>query len=43
MNETQERRKEISKAVTEAAGKYEENNTGKAIFKNKAILIVGRK
>jgi uncharacterized protein YjaG (DUF416 family) len=42
-NETQERRIEISKAVTEAAGKYKGNNTGKAIFKNEAILIVGRK
>jgi SAM-dependent methyltransferase len=40
MKETQERRKEISKAVTEA-GKYKENNTGKASFKNEAILIVG--
>jgi SAM-dependent methyltransferase len=42
-NETQERRIEISKAVTETAGKYKGNNTGKAIFKNEAILIVGRK
>jgi hypothetical protein len=42
-NETQERRKEISKAVTEAARKYRENNTGRPSFKNEAILIVGRK
>jgi ubiquinone/menaquinone biosynthesis C-methylase UbiE len=42
-NETEERRKEISKAVTEATGKYKENNTGRASFKNEAILIVGRK
>jgi hypothetical protein len=42
-NETQERRKEILKAVTEAAGKYTDNNTGKARFENEAILIVGKK
>jgi ubiquinone/menaquinone biosynthesis C-methylase UbiE len=42
-NKTQERRKEISKAVTEAALKYRENNTGRASFKNEAILVVGRK
>jgi ubiquinone/menaquinone biosynthesis C-methylase UbiE len=42
-NETHERRKEISKAVTEAARKYRENNTGRPSFKNEAILIVGRK
>jgi hypothetical protein len=43
MNETQERRKEILKAVTEAARKYTDNNTGKVRFKNEAILIVGKK
>jgi ubiquinone/menaquinone biosynthesis C-methylase UbiE len=42
-NETQERRKEISKAVTEAALKYRENITRRASFKNEAILVVGRK
>jgi enediyne biosynthesis protein CalE5 len=42
-NETPERRKEILKAVTEAAGKYTDNNTGKASFENEAILIVGKK
>jgi enediyne biosynthesis protein CalE5 len=42
-NETQERGREISKAVTEAAEKYKENNTGKASFKNETILVVGRK
>jgi enediyne biosynthesis protein CalE5 len=42
-NETQERRKEILKAVTEAAGKYTDNITGKARFENEAILIVGKK
>jgi ubiquinone/menaquinone biosynthesis C-methylase UbiE len=42
-NEIHERRKEISKAVTEAARKYRENNTGIPSFKNEAILIVGRK
>jgi hypothetical protein len=42
-NETQERRKEILKAVTEAAGKYRENNTGKVRLENETILIVGKK
>jgi ubiquinone/menaquinone biosynthesis C-methylase UbiE len=42
-NETQERRKEILKAVTEAARKYIDNNTGKVRFENEAILIVGKK
>jgi ubiquinone/menaquinone biosynthesis C-methylase UbiE len=42
-NETQERSKEISKAVTEAARKYRGNSTGKASFKNEAMLVVGRK
>jgi hypothetical protein len=42
-NKTQERRKEILKAVTEAARKYTDNNTGKVRFENEAILIVGKK
>jgi hypothetical protein len=42
-NETQEKRKEILKAVTEAARKYTDNNTGKVRFENEAILIVDKK
>jgi ubiquinone/menaquinone biosynthesis C-methylase UbiE len=42
-NETQERRKEISKAVSEVAREYIQNNSGRASFKNEAILVVGRK
>jgi ubiquinone/menaquinone biosynthesis C-methylase UbiE len=40
-SQTDERRKEILKAVTEVAGKYTDNNT--VSFKNEAILIVGKK
>jgi hypothetical protein len=43
MNENQERRKEILKEVTEAAGKYTDNNTGKVKLENETILIVGKK
>src|SRR4030095_225351 len=42
-NKTQERRKEILKAINEAAGKYTDNNTGKVRLENEAILIVGKK
>ena len=42
-SQTDERRREILKAVTEVAGKYTDNNTGKVSFKNEAILIVGKK
>jgi enediyne biosynthesis protein CalE5 len=42
-NESQERRNEISNAVTEAVGKYRENSTGKVGLKNEAILIAGKK
>jgi enediyne biosynthesis protein CalE5 len=42
-SQTDERRREILKAVTEVAGKYTDNNTGKVNFKNEAILIVGKK
>jgi hypothetical protein len=31
------------KAVTEAAKKYVDKNTGKVKFENEAILIVGKK
>jgi hypothetical protein len=41
--ETQERRKEILKAVTEAAGKYTDNNTGKVKLENETLLVVGKK
>ena len=43
MNETQEKRKEILDAVTEAAGKYTDRNTGKLRLENETILIVGKK
>jgi enediyne biosynthesis protein CalE5 len=42
-NQTNERKGEILKAVTEAARKYTDTSTGKVSFKNEAILIVGRK
>jgi ribosomal protein L14 len=42
-NQTNERKKEILKAVTEAAKKYANENTGIIKFDNKAILIVGKK
>jgi ubiquinone/menaquinone biosynthesis C-methylase UbiE len=41
--QSHERKEEILKAVTEAAKKYADNNTGKVRFDNEAILIVGRK
>jgi hypothetical protein len=34
---------EIIKAITEAAKKYADTNTGVVRFENEAILIVGRK
>jgi hypothetical protein len=42
-NQIEERKKEILKAITEAAKKYADNNTGQVSFKNEAILIVGKK
>jgi len=42
-NQTCVRKNEILKAVTEAAIKYADSNTGKVSFKNVAILIVGKK
>jgi ubiquinone/menaquinone biosynthesis C-methylase UbiE len=42
-NQIEERKKEILKAITEAAKKYADNNTGQVSFKNEAILIVGEK
>jgi hypothetical protein len=42
-SQTNERREEILKAVTEAARKYIDNKAGKVRFKNEAILIVGKK
>ena len=41
--QTNERRKEIFKAINKAAEKYADNTTGKVRFENEAILIVGRK
>jgi hypothetical protein len=42
-NQTEERKKEILKAITEATKKYADNHTGQVSFKNEAILIVGKK
>jgi len=42
-SQTRERKEEILKAVTEAAKKYVDNNTGIVKFENEAILIVGKK
>jgi enediyne biosynthesis protein CalE5 len=42
-NQTNERKKEILKAVTEATKKYVDENTGIVKFDNEAILIVGNK
>jgi len=42
-SQTDERRTEILKAVTEAAKKYADNNTGKVSLKNEAILIASKK
>ena len=42
-NQTIERKREILKAVTEAAQKYVDNNTGKVSFGNEAILIASKK
>ena len=42
-NETQERRKEILKAVTEAARKYADDNTRSLKLTNEAICVVGKK
>jgi enediyne biosynthesis protein CalE5 len=41
--QTNEKRKEILKAITKAAEKYTDNTTGRVRFENEAILIVGRK
>jgi ubiquinone/menaquinone biosynthesis C-methylase UbiE len=42
-SQTTERKEEILKAVTEAAKKFAEKNTGKVKFEIEAILIVGKK
>ena len=42
-NQTIDRKREILKAVTEAAQKYVDNNTGKVSFGNEAILIASKK
>ncbi len=41
-NQTHERRGEILKAITEAAKKYANSNTGNVRFDNEAILIVDK-
>ena len=40
-NQPQERRKEILRAVTEAASKYVDKNSGSVRVSNEAICIVG--
>lgn len=42
-SQTKERKEEILNAVTEAAKKYADKNTGKVKFENESILIVGKK
>jgi ubiquinone/menaquinone biosynthesis C-methylase UbiE len=42
-NQTQERRDEILKAITESARKYAENDTGTMKLSNEAICVVGTK
>jgi enediyne biosynthesis protein CalE5 len=42
-NQTHEKRGEVIKAITEAARKYADKNTGIVRFENEAILIVGKK
>jgi enediyne biosynthesis protein CalE5 len=42
-NHTPERRNEILKAISKAAERYANKNTGKVKYDNEAILIVGRK
>jgi hypothetical protein len=42
-SQTNERKAEILKAVTEAAKMYFDSNVGKVRVENEAILIVGKK
>jgi ubiquinone/menaquinone biosynthesis C-methylase UbiE len=42
-SQTDKRRREILKAVTEAAKRYANNNNGKVSFKNEAILVASKK
>jgi 3-methyladenine DNA glycosylase Tag len=39
-NQTIERKREMLKAVTEAAQKYVDNNTGKVSFENELYLLL---
>jgi hypothetical protein len=41
--QSQEKRKEVLRAITEATKKYADKNTGKVKFENESILIVGKK
>jgi SAM-dependent methyltransferase len=43
VNQTTERKREILKAITEAAQKYGDKNTGKVSFENEAILLASKK
>ena len=42
-NQTQERRLEILKAITEAANQYVDKSSGSVRMSNEAICIVGKK
>ena len=42
-SQTQERREQILKAITESARKYAKNETGTVKMSNKAICVVGTK
>ncbi len=41
-NQSQERKKEILRAITEAVTQYADRDSGSVNFKNEAICIVGR-
>ena len=43
VNETEDRRKEILKAITESTNKYVGNSPGKIELSNEAICVVGKK
>ena len=43
LNQTHEKKVDVIKAITEAARKYADKNTGIVRFENEVIFIVGRK
>ena len=43
LNRNPRKKVDVIKAITEAARKYADKNTGIVRFKNEVILIVGRK